>query len=249
MEAPKKKQRVDKQGRATANFVQRTLETWHQAREQDICLDSWPSSLFHDALRPFDKAGWFAAAYFVLSLLQAQLQALWHWLEESPLPVGGVATTDCVTFLMKLKQRNPSLQKIPPALIAALARVHPHGQSVSTWGKSATEVLRTQLKSALRSIKQSVGASASASATAAVPMPPTDPKTVIAARAYFWRTSVKSSRMEAGPASSILVGVAGKASGTFLFLEFRVGKVLDPTPRVRSIFMTYRCFAQILNCI
>jgi hypothetical protein len=111
--------------------------------------------VFHDTLRPSDKAGWFAAAYFVLSLLQAQLQAFWHWVEESPLPVGAVATTDCITFLMQLKQRNPSLGKIPPALIAALAWVHPHVQIVSTWGKSATEVLRTQLKSAVRSIKQS----------------------------------------------------------------------------------------------
>ena len=135
MEAPKKKQRVDKQGRAIASYVQRTLETLHQAREQDICLDSWPSSVFHDTLRPFDKAGWFAGAYFVPSLLQAQLQAFWHWLEESPLPVGGVATTDCITFLMKLKQRNPSLWKILPALIAALAWVHPHVQSVSSLGQ------------------------------------------------------------------------------------------------------------------
>ena len=173
MEAPKKKPRVDKQGRATANYVQRTLETLHHAREQHIYSRSWPSSVFHDTLRPSDKAGWFAAAYFVLSLLQAQLQAFWHWVEESPLPVGAVATTDCITFLMQLKQRNPSLGKIPPALIAALAWVHPHVQIVSTWGKSATEVLRTQLKSAVRSIKQSVGASAS-STTAAAPMPPTD---------------------------------------------------------------------------
>ena len=67
--------------------------------------------MFHDTLRPSDKAGWFAAAYFVLSLLQAQLQAFWHWV-ESPLPVGAVATTDCITFLMQLKQRNPSLGKM-----------------------------------------------------------------------------------------------------------------------------------------
>ena len=112
MEAPKKKPRVDKQGRATANYVQRTLETLHHAREQHIYSRSWPSSVFHDTLRPSDKAGWFAAAYFVLSLLQAQLQAFWHWVEESPLPVGAVATTDCITFLMQLKPRNPSLGKM-----------------------------------------------------------------------------------------------------------------------------------------
>lgn len=195
MEAPKKKPRVDKQGRATANYVQRTLETLHHAREQHIYSRSWPSSVFHDTLRPSDKAGWFAAAYFVLSLLQAQLQAFWHWVEESPLPVGAVATTDCITFLMQLKQRNPSLGKIPPALIAALAWVHPHVQIVSTWSKSATEVLRTQLKSAVRSIKQSVGASASSSTTAAAPMPPTDPKAAIVAhrqtRAFLKNISEK----------------------------------------------------------
>ena len=50
--------------------------------------------------------------------------------------------------------------------------------------------------------------------------------------------------MEAGRAGSILVGVAGKASRTFLFLEYLVGKVLDPTPRVLPIFMTYRRYIQ-----
>ena len=36
MEAPKKKQRVDKQGRASAHYVQKSLEALRQAKEQDI---------------------------------------------------------------------------------------------------------------------------------------------------------------------------------------------------------------------
>ena len=178
MEAPKKKQRVDKQGRAIASYVQRTLETLHQARERDICLDSWPSSVFHDTLRPFDKAGWFAGAYFVLSLLQAQLQAFWHWLEESPLPVGGFATADCITFFDEIEA---SLWKIPPALIAALAWVHPHvqieclhmGQVCNRGAANAAEERAP--------FHQAISWRICFFFYAAAPMPPTDRKAAIAA--------------------------------------------------------------------
>ena len=71
----------------------------------------------------------------------------------------------------------PSLGKILPALIAALAWVSL--TCVSTWRKPATEVLR--MKSALRSIEQSVGHLLPSSTIAAAHMPPRDRKADIAA--------------------------------------------------------------------
>ena len=88
-------------------------------------------------------------------VVEAQLQAFWHWLEESALPVGELAGEDPITLLKSVKQRNPGLGKVPPSFIAALAWLHPYVATASSWGQSATEVLQVQLPVALVSIKQS----------------------------------------------------------------------------------------------